>query len=159
MNPANILGSVLKIFTLVAVFCVIALAIGIYGYSFFLVFKVVKMILMGNPTEGQVILASLKAIDTVLLGVMFFVIGLGLFELFIRPIENLPDWFHMENIDQLKATLVKVTIVVLAVTFTGRIVTWDGQTDLLGYGLALGAVIVALSYFLSVKNQEKGVAK
>ncbi|NND07964.1 MAG: YqhA family protein, partial [Saprospiraceae bacterium] len=68
---------------------------------------------------------------------------------------NLPEWFRMKDIDQLKSMLIKVTIVVMGVSFTGRIVTWDGSTDLLGYGIGLGVVILALSYFLNVKIKEK----
>ena len=117
--------------------------------------KVIELIISGKPKEGEVILKSLKAIDSVLVGVIFFIIGLGLFELFIQPIDNLPEWFHMKDIDQLKAKLIKVIVVVMGVSFTGRIVTWDGSTDLLGYGIGLGAVMFALSYFLSVKMQKE----
>ena len=155
MKPQNLLGILLKLLTFLAVLGVIGLAIGIYFYAFSEIVKVIKTIIFGNPAEGEVILKSLKAIDSVLLGVIFFIIGLGLFELFIRPIDNLPEWFHMKDIDQLKAKLIKVTIVVMGVSFTGRIVTWDGSSDLLGYGIGLGVVILALSYFLNVKIKEK----
>lgn len=155
MKVQNILGSLLKFFTLLAVIGVVVLAIGVYLYSFYEIFGVIKTIFFENPEDGEVILKALKAIDAVLLGVIFFIIGLGLFELFIHPIDNLPEWFQMKNIDQLKAMLVKVIVVVIGVSFTGRIVTWDGSTDLLGYGIGLGAVIFALSYFLKIKLKEE----
>lgn len=131
------------------------MAIGVYLYSFYEIIGVIKTIFFEKPEEGEVILKALKAIDAVLLGVIFFIIGLGLFELFIHPIDNLPEWFQMKNIDQLKAMLVKVIVVVIGVSFTGRIVTWDGSTDLLGYGVGLGVVIFALSYFLKIKLKEE----
>ena len=155
MKLQNLFGVLLKFFTFLAVLGVIALAIGIYFYAFYDIFKVIKTIFWGNPSEGEVIIKSLKSIDAVLLGVIFFIIGLGLFELFISPIDNLPEWFHMKDIDQLKAKLIKVMVVVMGVSFTGRIVTWDGTTDLLGYGVGLGVVVLALSYFLNVKIREK----
>jgi uncharacterized membrane protein YqhA len=151
----NIFGLLLKFFTFLAVLGIILLAIGVYLYSFYEIYKVIKTILFETPKEGEVILQSLKAIDAVLLGVIFFIIGLGLFELFISPIDNLPDWFKMKNLDQLKAMLIKVIVVVMGVSFTGKIVTWDGTTDLLNYGLGLGVVIFALSYFLNVKMQKE----
>lgn len=141
--------------TFAAVIGVIVLAIGVYFYSFYEIANVIVLIASKNPSDGEVILKSLKAIDSVLIGIMFFIIGLALFELFIKPIDNLPDWFHIKNIDELKALLVKVLIVIMGVSFTGRIVTWDGSTDLLGYGISLGVVILALSYFLSVKIKEE----
>ena len=39
------------------------------------------------------------------------------------------------------------------VSFMGRVVTWDGEKSLLDYGLAIGAVVAALSFFLSVKSE------
>ncbi len=155
MQPQNILGLLLKMISFVAVLGVLILATGVFFYSFYEIYLVIKSITSGYASEGEIILKSLKAIDAVLLGVIFFIIGMGLFELFISPIDNLPDWFHMKDIDQLKGMLVKVIILVMGVSFTGRIVTWDGKIDLLGYGVSLGVVIFALSYFLSVKNKKE----
>ncbi len=151
MKIQNALGFLLKLFTLIAVVGIIILAISVYFYSFYEITNVIQIILFEQPEEGEIILKSLKAIDMVLIGVVFFIIGIGLFELFISPVDNLPEWFQIKNIDQLKAKLVKVIVLVMGVSFTGRIVTWDGQTDLLGYGVSLGIVIFALSYFLKVK--------
>ncbi len=49
--------------------------------------------------------------------------------------------------------LVKTIIVVLGISFMGRAVTWEGEEGLLSYGIAIGAVVVALSVFLSVKSE------
>jgi uncharacterized membrane protein YqhA len=159
LKPQNILGFLLKIFTFIAVIGVIVLAIGVFFYSLYEVLIVIQTIIFEKPEEGEVILKSLKAIDAVLLGVIFFIIGLGLFELFISPIDNLPEWFHMKDIDQLKSMLIKVVVVVIGVSFTGKIVTWDGSSDLLGYGVGLGAVVFALSYFLNVKMKKEKAGK
>ncbi|MEM7659877.1 MAG: YqhA family protein [Bacteroidota bacterium] len=157
MKPEKILGMLLTGFILIAVVGIIILSIGIFVYSMFEIAGLLTTIFGETTEEGEVILKALKAIDAVLLGVVFFIIGLGLFELFVRPIDNLPEWFKIKNIDELKATLIKVIVVVMGVSFTGRIVTWDGETDLLGYGLGMGAVVLALSYFLQVKIKEKEV--
>ncbi|MEM9848413.1 MAG: YqhA family protein [Bacteroidota bacterium] len=154
MKAQNALGIILKFLAFLAVLGVMALSIGVFFYSFYEIIKVIKTVFSQYSSEGEVILKALKAIDLVLLGVIFFIISTGLFELFIKPIDNLPKWFQMKNIDQLKAMLIKVIIVVMGVSFTGRIVTWDGETDLLGYGVGLGIVIIALSYFLKVKNEK-----
>lgn len=155
MKIQNTFGLLLKLFTFLAVIGIITLAIGVYFYSFYEIGQVIKTIVFEKPGEGEVILKSLKAIDSVLIGVVFFIIGLGLFELFIGPIDNLPEWFHIKNIDQLKTMLIKVIVVVMGVSFTGRIVTWNGSSDLLNYGVGLAAVVFALSFFLQVKNKEE----
>ena len=154
MKLSNIFGLLLKGLSLIAVVGILALATGIFLYSFYQIYKVLLIIVQQTGGEEVIILKALKAIDLVLLGVVFFIMGVGLFELFIRPIENLPEWLVIKNIDQLKSMLIKVVLVVMGVSFCGRIVTWDGQSDLLGYGLGLGAVIFALTFFLKIKKGE-----
>jgi len=154
MKPQNLLGYLLALMSLISTIGVLCLAIGVFGYSLFEIIKVIRSIFTSYSQEGEIILKALKAIDLVLLSVVFFIIGTGLFELFVRPIDTLPDWFHVKNIDELKGMLIKLVIVVMGVSFTGRIVTWDGESDLLGYGIGLGVVVIALSYFLGIKMQE-----
>lgn len=155
MTFERALSSLLKLMTYFAVIAIVLLAIGVYLYSFYQIAAIIKMVFTEAPKVSEVIVKSLKAIDSVLLGVMFFIIGLGLYELFIQPINDLPKWFQVKNIDQLKAMLIKVIIVVMGVSFTGRAVTWNGTSNLLGYGLGLGVVIFALSYFLTVKIRKE----
>lgn len=155
LKITKVFSVLLKIMTLIAVLGIIMLSIAIFCFSFYQIFDLGSMFFIGDLDTGKVIVKSLKAIDSVLLGVIFFIIALGLYELFIEPIEGLPEWFSMKDIDQLKAKLIKVIIVVIGVSFAGRIVTWDGQTNLLGYGIGMGAVIFALSYFLSVKSSKE----
>lgn len=155
MKLTDIFGILLKLLAFIAVLGIIILATGIFLYSFYELITVSKIIFQEQAGMSEIILKALKAIDLVLLGVVFFIMGVGLFELFITKITNLPEWLIIENIDQLKSMLIKVAIVVMGVSFTGRIITWDGETDLTGYGIALGAVIFALSYFLKVKEEKK----
>lgn len=154
MKPANLFGLLLKVLALIATLGILVLAIGVFGYSVYEIIKVLQVILSQSAGEEEIILKALKSIDLVLLGVVFFIMGIGLFELFVGAIDNLPPWLVIKNLDELKTMLIKVVIVVMAVSFTGKIVTWDAQTDLLGYGLGLGAVIFALSFFLKVKGDK-----
>ena len=39
----------------------------------------------------------------------------------------------------------------MGISFMGRVVAWDGVENLLNFGVAVGVVILALSYFLNVK--------
>ena len=152
MQFQNVFGHLLKAVTFAAAVGIVVLAVSIYGYSLWKIVGVMQLILEGAKEE-YIIQKALKAIDLVLLGVIFFIIGMGLFELFIKPIDNLPSWFHIENIDQLKALLIKVIIVVMGVSFTGRVVIWNGSVDLLRLGVGMAVVIGVLSYFLTVKSK------
>jgi uncharacterized membrane protein YqhA len=48
----------------------------------------------------------------------------------------------------LERKLIGLVVTVLSVVFLGQIVTWDGQRDLLGFGVGIGAVIAGLTLFL-----------
>ena len=97
-------------------------------------------------------LEFIEIIDLFLLGTVFYIVAIGLYELFISTNVKLPSWLSINNLDDLKNKLIAVVIVVLGVLFLGQVVSWDGERDLLGYGAAVALVIGALSYFLSQKS-------
>ncbi len=89
---------------------------------------------------------SIELADLILLAVALYIIALGLFELFIAPVP-MPAWLTITSLDDLKSKLINIVVVALGVSFFGQVVTWDGVTNLLTLGLAIGAVIVALAIF------------
>ena len=99
-------------------------------------------------------LELIEIIDLFLLGTVFLIIGVGLYELFIDPNVRLPAWLEIRTLDDLKNKLIGVVIVVLGVLFLGQVVSWDGERDLLGYGAAIALVIAALTYFLGLKTSK-----
>jgi uncharacterized membrane protein YqhA len=100
-------------------------------------------------------LALIEIVDLFLLGTVFLIIALGLYELFISDDLKLPSWLVIRTLDDLKHKLIGVVIVVMAVLFLGQVVTWDGERDLLGFGAAIALVIAALTWFLSTAVKKK----
>ena len=100
-------------------------------------------------------LEFIEIVDLFLLGTVFYVIAIGLYELFISTDINVPEWLSIKTLDDLKNKLIAVVIVVIGVLFLGQVVGWDGQRDLLGYGVACALVIAALTWFLSQKSGPK----
>ena len=99
-------------------------------------------------------LEFIEIIDLFLMGTVFYIVALGLYELFIDASVNLPEWLSIRTLDDLKNKLIAVVIVVLAVLFLGHVVTWDGEKDLMGLGVGIAAVIVALTWFLTLKTSK-----
>lgn len=87
-------------------------------------------------------------IDLFLLGTILYIVSLGLYSLFINDKLPLPSWLEIHNLESLKENLVGVIIVLLAVTFLGDVVTWDGSTSIWALGVAVGFVSLALGLFL-----------
>ena len=94
----------------------------------------------------------MSLLDLILLSFSIFITSIGIFELFVHPVKDLPEWLQVKNFDDLKGMLVKVINVDMGLSFMGRSVTWDGQANLLNFGIAIASVILALSYFLSTKK-------
>jgi uncharacterized membrane protein YqhA len=109
--------------------------------------------LFDSPVSSKgakaLVLAAIELVDLFLLATVMYVIAAGLYELFIDDTLPLPNWLEIHNLDDLKSKLIGVVVVVLGVLFLGQVIAWDGQRDLLGYGAAIGLIIVALTYFLS----------
>ncbi len=91
----------------------------------------------------------IEVIDLFLLATVLYIVALGLYELFID--ENLPvlPWLVITSLDDLKAKLIGVITVSLAVTFLAYVVEWDGNTNILALGVSVGLVLFALSFLLS----------
>jgi uncharacterized membrane protein YqhA len=129
------------------------LALVVTAYAFIEGGSVVAEILQFSDPEYSVIYNAMKVVDLFLLGFSVLIASVGIYELFVGVLPNMPDWLRMEDLDALKGVLVKTIIVVLGISFMGRAVTWEGEEGLLSYGIAIGAVVVALSVFLSVKSE------
>jgi uncharacterized membrane protein YqhA len=99
-------------------------------------------------------LAFIELVDLLLLGTVFYIIALGLYELFIDDRIPVPHWLEIHDLDDLKSKLIGVVIVVLGVLFLGQVVAWNGERDLLGFGAAIALVIGALTYFLGSKTKK-----
>jgi len=89
-------------------------------------------------------------IDLFLLGTVIYIIAVGLYELFVDPGLPMPGWLRITTLDDLKERLLGVVAVLLAVTFLGSAVTWDGSTDILAFGLAIGAVMGVVSLTIAL---------
>lgn len=103
----------------------------------------------------ELAITFLEVIDILLLGAVFYITSLGLYELFIDEKLPTPAWLHIEHIDDLKSILLSVIIVILAVIFLGKAANWDGDRNLLFLGAAIGFVIIAITFFLGWKRNKE----
>jgi uncharacterized membrane protein YqhA len=94
---------------------------------------------------------SIQIIDLFLVATVFYLISLGLFELFIAK-APLPGWVEIRNLDDLKTKLLGLTVIALAVVFLGYALTVSTETNILELGAAVGIMIAAISAYLWVKH-------
>lgn len=108
-------------------------------------------------TKGAkaLMLYFIEIFDLFLLGTVMLIMALSLYELFIDNDLKLPSRLQIHTFEDLKTNLITVVIAVMGVTFLGQIVSWDGQSDLLGLGVAVALVIAALNIYLWIAKSGK----
>jgi uncharacterized membrane protein YqhA len=97
----------------------------------------------------HLLVACIEIVDVILVAVVLYMISIGFYTLFIDPNLPVPAWLAPHDIDDLKLRLVAVVNAALGVLFMGRAVAWTGGSEILPYGVAIAAVIIALTYFMS----------
>ena len=112
---------------------------------FALIGELIRVGEVSSATSKSLIADTVSIIDIFLIGTVLFVISAGLYQLFVHRDVPLPGWLKIESLDDLKNNLTEVIIVALLVAFLGQAVEWTGDIAILGLGLAIAAVVVAVA--------------
>jgi uncharacterized membrane protein YqhA len=99
----------------------------------------------------ELLATFIEIIDVFLVATVFYILALGLYELFIAK-APLPGWLRICTLDDLKSSLLGMIIIALAVLILGAALTWDGTSAILEYGVAIAAGIAAISFYVWVKH-------
>ena len=129
-----------------------AVFLGFYGV--YLSFEILNKVFTEPEYLDTAILSTkfIAVMDIHLLSVILYIFAVGLYELFEGKL-NVPDWLKIESIDQLKAKLASVVILILAITFTKHVVKWNGPFETLLFGVAIAVVIGVLIFYYKVKEE------
>jgi len=100
---------------------------------------------LSSAAAKSLIADTVSIIDIFLIGTVLFVISAGLYQLFVHKEIALPGWLRIESLDDLKDNLTEVIIVAILVAFLGQAVEWTGDISILAFGLAVGAVVIAVA--------------
>jgi uncharacterized membrane protein YqhA len=110
---------------------------------------------IGEPAHvGARLGRFLIVMDTFLVGVTLMILAFGFYELFVPTREHdgekfwLPGWLEMHDLEDLKARVVSMLILVAAITFVDRLVESRNAEEVLFLGAGISIVIVALTAFL-----------
>ena len=138
-------------------FAIVLAVLGIFiGSLTLLISSTMEMILAiwdvltgaSNTGAGSLRVILIEVVDSVLVAIVLYVIAIGLYQLFINPQVVLPAWLQTRNLNDLDHRLAGMSITVLGVIFVTVALESHGTKDILGFGLAIAAVIAAISFFL-----------
>jgi|SRR5450756_226465 len=110
--------------------------------------------IIGHPFPvGDKIGLFLLVVDLFLVGATMLIAAIGFYELFVGHVSadrqhGLPDWLVMRDLDDLKARVVSMLVMVAAASFVNGVVDFHGGHDILFLGSAVAVVITALTLFL-----------
>jgi uncharacterized membrane protein YqhA len=109
--------------------------------------------LISEPAQvGGRLGVFLVVMDTFLVGATLMVAAFGFYELFVvrtpRHRYRLPRWLRMNDLEDLKARVVSMLILVAAITFVDRTVESQDEQEVLFLGIGISIIIVALTFFL-----------
>jgi uncharacterized membrane protein YqhA len=95
----------------------------------------------------------LEDIDLFLIGATLLISAVGFYELFIREIHRdgstrIPTWLEMRDLNDLKARVIAMIVLVVSVTFVEVVVDSPSGEHVLELGGGIAAVVVALTIFL-----------
>ena len=135
----------------VVVLVLLALAAFAYGVAVF-VDGVGEVVAHPFPVGDRIGL-FLLIIDLFLIGATMLIAAIGFYELFIGRVRagrarRLPGWLVMNDLNDLKARVVAMIVLVAAVSFVEVLVDQGGGLGVLEVGGGVALVIVALTVFL-----------
>ncbi|MHB1286564.1 MAG: YqhA family protein [Leptospirales bacterium] len=158
MNQGNEHSPVFKALTLILgrsrfLVFVAVLAVMMTAFSLFLIGAIQAMdalyaawslVLRGEfSPHGISMSLNLNIVSTMLEAVVFYLVGVGLYSLFISPL-NVAVALGIESLTDLESKVLSVIIVIMGATFLQHFVRWRDAVSTLEFGAAMALVVVSL---------------
>jgi uncharacterized membrane protein YqhA len=107
----------------------------------------------GEAATTGLVVRFLEIVTVMLKAVFFYLIGVGLYSLFIAPL-NVTVALGIETLNDLETKIISVVIVIMAVAFLERFIQHEVSIEVLQEAAALGIVVAALVLFKFFTTRE-----
>jgi uncharacterized membrane protein YqhA len=111
-------------------------------------------VLRGELGTTDLTVTFLEIVSVMLKAVVFYIIGVGLYSLFIAPL-NLTVSLGVQTLSDLESKVISVVVVILGVTFLEHFIRWEEPVETLQFGAALAVVVIALVLFQMYSHRVK----
>jgi uncharacterized membrane protein YqhA len=119
--------------------------------------------IVNHPFTAHNLRLFLTEIDLFLIGATLIIAAIGLYELFVSRIDPahtrrpLPAWLEMNDLNDLKARVISMIILVVAVTFTDVLLEFPrNELELLYLAAGVAVFILALTIYLKFGSDNGG---
>jgi uncharacterized membrane protein YqhA len=100
----------------------------------------------GDLASTAMTVQLLEVVSTMLKAVVFYIVGVGLYSLFIAPL-NVTAALGVDTLNDLETKVISIVIVIMAVTYLEHFIAWEQPIDMLQFGASLALVVAALVLF------------
>lgn len=143
-----------RIVVLAPVVVLVLSGIGAFAYGTDVFVASIPSVIEDPLPVGSKVGYFLVEIDLFLVGATMIIAAFGFYELFISKIDarerggTLPRWLEMRDLNDLKARVISMLILLAAVTFVDVVLELKHGLDILYLGAAVALVIGALTVYL-----------
>ena len=109
-------------------------------------------LLAGHLQHARLTLVFLEVVSIMLEAVVFYIVGVGLYRLFIAPM-NVTVALGVETLNDLEERVVSVIIAILAINFLEHFIEWKAPLATLEFGVAFAVVVAALVAFQAYSHR------
>jgi uncharacterized membrane protein YqhA len=154
--------SLSRIVVVVPVIVLLLSAIASFAYGTDVFFRSVIHIVDDPKLTKSNLGFLLLLTDLFLIGATLMISAFGFYDLFIgtigsgRPSARLPGWLRMHDLNDLKARVISMIILVAAVSFVDGVVESRNGLETLYLGVGVGVVIAALTVFQHFGRTDEG---
>jgi uncharacterized membrane protein YqhA len=120
--------------------------IATFGLAVVKTVQVLRKLLDGGWNDDLIVVALLEAMDGYLLGVVQLIVAIGLYELFVGPLD-VPDWLSARSLDDLKKPIIDVLILFVAIKGIERLLVISDPFDGLLSSASVAVLVVALTAY------------
>ena len=111
-------------------------------------------VVRGTSSNTALTVEFLEIVSLMLKAVVFYIIGVGLYSLFVAPL-NITVSLGVETLSDLESKVVSVVVVILGVTFLEHFIAWQKPLETLQFGAATTSAAAALVLFQRYAHQAK----
>jgi uncharacterized membrane protein YqhA len=146
-----------RLIVLVAVVAVLLAAFSLFLLGAYLavdnVWSAWLGVVTGDVQSTDLTVRFLEIVTVMLKAVFFYLIGVGLFSLFIAPL-NVTIALGVETLNDLETKVISVVIVIMGVHFLEHFIQWVDPMVTLQHAASLGIVVAALVFFKIFAHKE-----
>jgi len=151
-----------RVIVVVAVVAVLLASFSVFLLGAYLALQEIwhawRGVIAGSEHSTELTVRFLEIVTLMLKAVFFYLIGVGLYSLFISPL-NVTVALGVESLNDLEAKVISVVIVIMGVHFLERFIQWEDPLETLQHAASLALVVGALVAFKFFAHREAQQAK